>query len=207
MSGSAAAQAGDRRLRAPAGAAVLQDDVTAAITRAVFRELARTGYAALSMEAVARRAGVGKAALYRRWPSKLPMVAALLAKAGAPLAEIPDTGSLEGDVREFLVRTARLLRRPLVRRILPDLHAEMSRTSELAALVRSGIQTERRDRGSRLLQRAVERGELRPGVDMELALDLLGAPLHWRLVVTGLPTKPGYIEVLVVMTLAGLRAL
>lgn len=106
--------------RQAAGAAVLQDNVTAAITRAVFREIARTGYAALTMEAAARRAGVGKAALYRRWPSKLPMVAGLLSKVGVLLAEIPDAGSLHGDVRAFLTQTMRLLRRPLVRRILQD---------------------------------------------------------------------------------------
>ncbi len=190
-----------------AGAALLHSDVTAAITQAVFREWARTGYAALSMEAVAKRAGVGKAAIYRRWPSKLPMVADLLARVGAPLAEVPDTGSLPGDVREFLLRTARLLRRPLVRRILPDLHAEMSRTPELAALIRSGIQAERRDRGCQLLQRAIGRGELRRELDMELALDLLGAPLHWRMIVIGLPAGPGYIGALTAMTMAGLRAL
>lgn len=204
MSEGTAAQAESRHRRVPAGA--LQGDVTAAITRAVFREWALTGYAALSMEAVAKRAGVGKAAIYRRWPSKLPMVADLLTKAGAPAAETPDTGSLEGDVREFLLRTARLLRHPLARRILPDLHAEMSRTPELAVLVRSGIQVERRDRAGQILRRAVGRGELRRDLDEELALDLLGAPLHWRLVVTGLPTGPDYIGALTVVTMAGLRA-
>lgn len=193
--------------RAVAGTALLHTGVTAAITRAAFREWARTGYAALSMEAVAKRAGVGKAALYRRWPSKLPMVADLLVRVGAPLAEVPDTGSLSGDVHEFLVRTARLLRRPLARRILPDLHAEMNRTPQLAALIRSGLQAERRDRGCQLLQRAINRGELRRELDVELALDLLGAPLHWRMVVTQAPAEPGYIGALTAMTVAGLRAL
>jgi AcrR family transcriptional regulator len=56
--------------RTPTGAAVLQPEITKAITGAVFDELADQGYARLSMEAVAKRAGVGKSALYRRWPSK-----------------------------------------------------------------------------------------------------------------------------------------
>lgn len=202
-----AVQANRRSVRAAAGAAVFQDDVTAAITRAVFRELALTGYAALSMEAVAKRAGVGKAAIYRRWPSKLPMVVDLLSKIGAPMAETPDTGSLEGDLRAFLARTARLLRRPLVKRILPDLHAEMARTPELAVAVQSGIQAERRDWGRFLLRRAVARSELRPELDQDLALDLFAAPLYWRLIVTGLPTAPNYTDKLVAMTMAGLRAL
>ena len=67
--------------------------VTAAITRATFREWARVGYASLAMEAVARRAGVGKAALYRRWPSKEALVADLMRQVGTPLGEVPDHGS------------------------------------------------------------------------------------------------------------------
>ncbi|RYZ59046.1 MAG: TetR/AcrR family transcriptional regulator, partial [Proteobacteria bacterium] len=57
--------------RAPSGAAVMQPAVTDALTRELFGEWAERGYAAISLERVALRAGVGKAALYRRWPSKL----------------------------------------------------------------------------------------------------------------------------------------
>lgn len=159
------------------------------------------------MEAVARRAGVGKAALYRRWPSKLALLTDLLAQAGTPPADIPDQGSLTGDVRLFLRQTQRLLQRPLVRRILPDLHAEMGRTPGLAAAVRNGLQKERRELGGRLLDRAVARGELGAGMDQSLALDLLGAPLYWRAVVTGGPTSPDYLEALTTMTVGGLLAL
>src|ERR671938_244016 len=60
--------------REPAGAAVLQESVTAAITSAMFDQLAEIGYARMSMDAVARRAGVGKAAVYRRWRSKQAML-------------------------------------------------------------------------------------------------------------------------------------
>ena len=61
--------------RTPTGAAVLQPEVTQAITDAVLHELAEQGYGRLSMEAVAKRAGVGKSALYRRWASKDEMIA------------------------------------------------------------------------------------------------------------------------------------
>src|SRR4029450_9476488 len=60
--------------RAPAGAAVLRGDITVAIRNAVMQELAEVGYGRLSIEAVARRAGVGKTAIYRRWRNKLEMV-------------------------------------------------------------------------------------------------------------------------------------
>ena len=86
----------------PAGGPVLQDAVTNALTTAFFEELAETGYGRLSMEAVARRAGAGKAALYRRWPSKQAMTAALVSQAATEAPEVADTGSLRGDVRAFL---------------------------------------------------------------------------------------------------------
>ncbi|MET0406202.1 MAG: TetR/AcrR family transcriptional regulator [Cystobacter sp.] len=193
--------------RPAAGAAVLQSDVTDSIAFALFRELARTGYAALSIEAVARRAGVGKAAIYRRWPSKLEMVSSLFTEVGAQLAEVPDTGSLHGDVKAMVERNHALLRRPLVNRILPDLHAEMRRTPALAAVVRSGVQYERRLRGQAVLRRAMDRGELSPGLDVDLALDLLGAPIYWRAIVTAQPTPPDYVDRLTLMILGGLRAL
>ena len=62
------------RRRTPAGAAVLREDVTEAIRAAVFEELAAVGYARMSIEGIARRAGVGKTAVYRRWRSKLHLV-------------------------------------------------------------------------------------------------------------------------------------
>jgi AcrR family transcriptional regulator len=197
----------DVKSRAPAGAAVLQEKVTDAITLALFREWARTGYAALSLEAVAKRAGVGKAAIYRRWPSKLAVVADRLTKVGLDLAETEATGSLEGDVEALLRHLARLLRHPLVVRILPDLHAEMRRSPELAEAVRSRVQVARRAKAEALLRRAIARGELPPTLDVELALDLLGGLLYWRIVVTDGPVTEEYLQRLGAVILAGLRSL
>src|SRR3954447_19057207 len=84
------------------GGAVLRKQVTDAITEAAFAEVAETGYARTSMDAVARRAGVGKAALYRRWPSKQAMLAELIrGKVAAALPPVPDTGALRTDLREL----------------------------------------------------------------------------------------------------------
>ena len=196
-----------RSRRQPAGAAVLQDDVTEAITAAFFREWARVGYAALSIEAVAKRAGVGKAAVYRRWPSKVAMASELLLKVGVGLTGMPDTGSLEGDVRAFLSSAYKALRRPLVSRILPDLHAEMRRSAPLARAVRGNLQVERRAKGEALLRRAIDRGELAASIDVDLALDLLGGLIYWRLIVTGMDTPPRYLDDLAALTLGALRGM
>ena len=78
-----------REKRLPSGAAVIQIAKTEAIERAMFEEWAAFGYAALSMEAIAKRAGVGKAALCRHWPSKLAMVSDVVSGVGVVLAVAP----------------------------------------------------------------------------------------------------------------------
>jgi AcrR family transcriptional regulator len=173
--------------RTPTGAAVLQPEVTAAITEAVLDELAETGYGKLSMEAVARRAGVGKSALYRRWPSKQEMVMAVLADFSLELATAPDTGSLRGDLLGLLRALMDWLTHPRFSRILPDLAAEGVRNPDVAEAVRAAI-------GAAVLRRAVDRGELPAGTDLEMALDLIAAPLYWRLSVRRAPAEPGYLD-------------
>ncbi|MFD0663561.1 TetR/AcrR family transcriptional regulator [Thermocatellispora tengchongensis] len=98
--------------RTPTGAAVLQPSVTNAITEAVLDELAEQGYARLSMEAVAKRAGVGKSALYRRWPSKQEMAISVISEFSLAQIEVPDTGSLRGDLRATLDTVMRWLTHP-----------------------------------------------------------------------------------------------
>lgn len=171
--------------RSPSGAAVMRASVTDALTRAFFEEWAETGLGALSLERVAKRAGVGKAALYRRWSSKQEMAIELIKSVGLTMTPIPDSGSLQEDLRQILLSLRRTLRHPLIRRILPDLHAEMARTSDLSAEIRSTLQQERRERGKVIVDRAVARGELPAGADRELANDALASILYWRIIVTG----------------------
>ena len=159
------------RARRAHGAALMRPAVTDALTVALFAEWAERGCGALSLEAVARRASVGKAAPYRRWPSKLAMVADRFEVAGKAIPHPSGIGNLHDDVRALLGHFLRLLRHPLVRRIVPDLQGEMQRSPELAAFVRERFVTERRRHCEKLLQRAVERGELHPRVDVELADD------------------------------------
>jgi AcrR family transcriptional regulator len=185
--------------RTPSGAAVLQPEITLAITEAVFDELAEQGYARLSMEAVAKRAGVGKSALYRRWPSKQEMALSVIAEFSVGQAAMPDTGSLAGDLRQSLEAIAHWLSHPKFSRILADLVAEMGRNPELSDVVEGMIGQPRRERGVVILERAIERGELDPNTDLELALDLLAAPIYWRLLVRDGQIEPGYLDKLTVL--------
>ncbi|MFG2720551.1 TetR-like C-terminal domain-containing protein [Streptomyces sp. NPDC048416] len=191
--------------RRAAGGPVLQDEVTRALTAAFFEELAETGYGRLAMEAVARRAGAGKAALYRRWPSKQAMTVALVSRA-ATAGAVPDTGSLHGDVREFLRGWITALGHPLAGRVIPDLLAEGARNDELGRALLSTVRDPRREQATEVLRRAVERGELPPETDIELNLDFLGSPVYWRMAVVHGPVEEDYLERVTAKIVAALTA-
>jgi AcrR family transcriptional regulator len=137
------------------------------------------------MDRVAARAGVGKAALYRRWRSKQTMLVDVIARVATRTALPPDTGSLRGDVLAFIEDALAVLRDPIASRVISDLVAEAHRSPELADALFAGYRDPRREAGAAMLRRAVERGELPPDVDAELALDLLAGPLYMRAVVAG----------------------
>ncbi|MGD3110442.1 TetR/AcrR family transcriptional regulator [Streptomyces sp. YGL11-2] len=182
--------------RAPAGAAVLREDKTAAIRAAVFEELAAVGFARMSIEGIARRAGVGKTAVYRRWRSKLHLVLDVVSAVAAAGLPAPDTGSLRGDVRMLLEVAARALRHPMASQIIPDLLAEAARSPEMATALKTALHDSQEGVAAAVVARAVERGELPDDVDSRLALDLMTGPLYWRLLVVRDEVPKGYLDAL-----------
>jgi AcrR family transcriptional regulator len=189
------------------GSAALRPGVTEAIITATFAELAETGYARMSMEAIARRAGVGKAALYRRWPSKQDMLTDLIGQAvREALPPTPDTGALRTDLREMLGTIRTQLSNPLVSRIGPGLLAEAGHSEALREAVYEGIATPRRAAARALLQAAIERGELPAELDVELGMDLLMAPLAFRMLITHGPADDTYLDTVTNAIEAALRA-
>ena len=133
------------------------------VLRATVELLGSSGYAALSVDAIAKRAATSKPAIYRRWPSK----AHLVHEAVFPISEateLPDTGSLAGDVREMVRRSTGVLTTPAARAAMPGLLAEMATDPTLHAklLGRFGDVTSRgmTDR----LNDAMRRGEVRADV-------------------------------------------
>jgi len=189
--------------RKPTGAAVLKPELTETITAAVLDELAEQGYGRLSMERVARRAGVGKSALYRRWPTKLAMVIDVLSRLSVPTAPNPDTGSLREDIRALLRAALEWMAAPRLRGILPDIIAESGRNPELAAASARYIGEPRRAWAMPVVDRAVDRGELPPDVNRELILDLLAAPTFWRLTTQGGVVTPAYLDELTDLLVCG----
>jgi AcrR family transcriptional regulator len=190
-----------------AGAAVLREDITTAIRRAVLQELAAVGYGRLSIEAVARRAGVGKTAVYRRWSSKLDMVLEMVSDVAGNSLPLPDTGTLRGDLAVVLRIISRALSHPLASQIVPDLLAEAARNPQIAKTLGEVLRTNQRDIGALLIDRAIARGELAGETDPDLAVDLIVGPLYWRLAVARTGEQEDYLSRLATATEAALAAL
>ena len=191
------------RRRTSAGP-VLQSEVTDAIQTAFFEELAEVGYGRLSIDAVARRAGVGKAAIYRRWRSKLDITVALTSTVAVAAIDVPDTGSLRADIRQYLENACEALTHPLAGQIIPDLLAEAMRNPGLAEALLHTVRTPRRAKAAILFQRAIERGELSAESDLEMCMDVLAGPLYWRLAIARTPTGADYLDRLTEIVMAAL---
>ncbi|MFI9585218.1 TetR/AcrR family transcriptional regulator [Streptomyces sp. NPDC052236] len=192
--------------RVPAGAAVLREDVTDAIRAAVFEELAAVGFARMSIEGIARRAGVGKTAVYRRWKSKLSLVLDLVSAFAAQGLPAPATGSLYGDVRALLEVASHALRHPVASQVIPDLLVESVRHPEIADAIKAALLDGQQGVAARVVRDAVSRGELPEATDPGRALDLMVGPLYWRLVVVREELPKGYLDDLARSAVAALRA-
>jgi AcrR family transcriptional regulator len=193
--------------RAPAGAAVLRGDITVAIRNAVMNELAEVGYGRLSIEAVARRAGVGKTAIYRRWSNKLEMVLEIVSDVAGRAVPLPDTGSFAGDLELLMMIVSRALRHRIASQIIPDLMAEAARNPQIAETLQKALRRHQEAVGDKLVGQAIARGELPEGTDPGLAVDLILGPLYWRLAVSRVPIadEEAYLGRLIAVVMAGLR--
>ena len=188
-----------RSLGRPRSAAADRSIIDAAL--ACFAE---SGLEGLTMDAVAARAGVSKATIYRRYPGKVELVMAAAEELSREQVPIPDTGSLSGDLRATLANLTRLLTATVSGRAVGMLAAEIQRNPELAAAHRAFIVQRRRSTAG-VVQRAVERGELPPGVDAELLADLAIAPVFHRALITGDPLDDAFLDAVVGLVIRAFR--
>ncbi len=158
-----------------------------AILEATLELVAELGVHEFRTEDVAARAGVGKGAIYRRYRSKDELLTAAVAALVDEEIAVPDTGSTREDLLVLMREAVELYRGSLAGRLMPSLIGAMAQRPELTRAVREGFLAGRRRALSEVLRRGVERGDLRPDIEVELALDLLGGPLFYRLLVTGGP--------------------
>jgi AcrR family transcriptional regulator len=150
------------------------------------RFAAEVGYDAVTMDGIAARAGVGKAALYRRWTSKEALVVEALGQLVATMS-VPDTGTLADDVRLVMRTHLGMYADPATGLLLSGIVAAMARSRAIARAVRSGFVATRHDALRAALARGVARGELRDDVDLDLVIEMLNAPLFYRYLLSGGP--------------------
>jgi AcrR family transcriptional regulator len=151
---------------------------------------------------VAARAGVGKATIYRRWPSKLPLVVEAFGEL--PQLEEVDSGDLVTDLKQMLRAYLQLFNASPLAAVLPSLAGERGHNPELAELLEPVLRQRRRPLVS-VLERGVRRGELPADLDLDLAADLVVGPIAVRLFFTGRKIHPKLVDPMVEMALEGIR--
>jgi AcrR family transcriptional regulator len=152
-----------------------------AIVDATLALLVEGGVSGLSVEAVAARAGVGKATIYRRWTGKDSLIIDALARLDEDVPPQLRGLSVRDDLVTVLEHVRRKSTSTLAGQILPRMVAEARCNRELMACYREKVVAPRRARILHVLRAGVERGEVRADLDLELLVDLLVGPLIYRL--------------------------
>jgi len=171
--------AGERRPGRPRSEAARR-----AILDAASGELEERGYAALTMQGIAQRAGVGKQTVYRWWPSKADIVLEALVEVADSRIAVPDTGALPTDLTAFLAAT---FRQRGQRPVLLGLMAEALLDPAFARKFRDRFLFSRRAALRGILDRAAARGEIAPDLDPELLIDVVYGVLWYRLMLDHAP--------------------
>jgi len=165
-----------------------------AILAAALALATETGYAALTIEAIAARAGVGKQTIYRWWPSK----ADVLLEAGAARADlqvpVTDHGSYRGDLRAFLEASYALGNQPRFAALLRALMAEAQLDLEFGMRFRAAFLERRREALAVITGRARERGDLPGRPDPETVADIVFGTIWYRILATMRPIDAGLAD-------------
>lgn len=179
--------------------------VAESVFAAVAAELASRDYADISVESIAERAGVHKTTVYRRWGSKTELIRQTLAGAASAGIPVPDTGSLEHDLRALARAVAEVLSAPGGAAVTRSLIVGGLSSPEIAGLM-SQFWTARLAAVSVIVERATGRGELPAGTDPAALLHAVAAPLYYELLVTRVPVTERDADRAAAAALAAARA-
>jgi AcrR family transcriptional regulator len=163
------------------------------IRAAILRLLADVGYGALTMDAVASEAGVGKATIYRRWRTKQDLVVDTISDLNRAEAEVVDTGSLEGDLRAMMHRMVSMIDGPTGAATL-SLLSTIPHQPALAQAFQDGPLAVWRKSFEELWARAEARGEVRPGLANSVIAETTSALMVQRWLLTGRPVDTAYAD-------------
>lgn len=178
-----------------------------AILKAAAALLLERGLDAVSMDAVAARAGVSKATIYRWWRTKETLALDALYTEWTAAAPVPrDTGSLRGDLFELLAPWAHLVSsQRQYALVIAGLLAKAQTDPDFAVEYQRHVLQPRREQGRAVLCRAIERGEIPADLDLEVALDLIYGPLYHRLLQGHAPLDDVFVRAIADMVLRGIE--
>ncbi|MBB5911893.1 AcrR family transcriptional regulator [Nocardia transvalensis] len=166
--------------------------------------LSAAGYEGLTMEEVAARSHVNKTTLYRWWPSKDALLAAALDDSDLLSFDIPDTGTLRGDLSAVAAGIHRLLTDETTAPIAAAVLAATPVRPRLATIGRAFF-AGRLERERPLFDRAIQRGELPPSADPATIMDALAGAIWFRILLRGEPASPEYLRAIVDLVVAGIE--
>jgi len=174
-----------------------------AILAAALAELARSGFRALTVDAIAARAGVGKMTVYRRWPNKAAVVMDAFLSLVGPATAFPEAPRAIDRIRGQMRLQAAFFNGKFGRAI-KALLGEAQFDAELAEAFRDRWLTPRRQMTRRMLREAVRQGDLRADRDLETVIDLLYGPIYYRLQLGTGPITAAYMEGVFARAMRGL---
>lgn len=167
--------------------------------------LAEHGYLGLSMEAVAKRAGVGKQTLYRRWPRRpLLVYQAYFGGVARTSAELPDTGTLAGDLQAATAYQDQVFKLPGTVELISGMVADCLVEPDLMAALRQNMMRPDLEAAAVIFARAVSRGELPADTDVHTMAEIMAGAMFAHHILYG-EERPGFQQVLAT-TLAKLAA-
>lgn len=177
-----------------------------AILEAANQLLEERGFVDLTMEEVALRAKASKATIYRRWSTKGTLIFDAFLAQFVARQPLPDTGSLRGDLLAALRSWIRVVKGTVTGRTLVGLIAEVQRDPELSDIWRDRFIIPVRAQHTVMIERAIERGEIPPETDADVALDLLYGSAYHRLLQSHLPLSDRFAQGVVDTIVKGLTA-
>jgi AcrR family transcriptional regulator len=157
----------------------------------------------ISMEEIARRAGVGKATIYKWWPSRAYVALDAFLKKTNQMVPTPDTGSVRTDVREQIRSLVGFYRSP-AGQIMGQFIAETQIDKEFASLFRTRFLKPRREAAGVIFDRGVERGEIDRNLNWGLVRDLIFGAFFYRMVVGHAPFEDKLVDDMVSILFDGL---
>jgi AcrR family transcriptional regulator len=176
-----------------------------AILQAANELLESEGFAAVTVETIAERAGVSKATIYRWWPNRAAVVMDGFLSLVSSKVPFPHTGRARADIRIHMRRLAEAFSGKIGRTVAA-LIAEGQSDPELAEALRSRWLSVRRAEARKILELGIERGELREDLDLEVAVDVLYGPIYYRMLVGHAPLEEDFANALADHVFAGFSA-